>query len=143
MITLSRRFAGGKGSDKIDASLRLEALGVIVENIDRRTHRGLRYRLLPKREALLKIWNALEHQHLRAGSNYVSAWISVFATLAACSGSDRVTPPAAQGLSKVNHIIVVMMENHSFDNYFGALPYVPGGPYHRSSSGCVPDDHRC
>jgi hypothetical protein len=25
----------------------------------------------------------------------------------------------------------------------GALPYVPGGPYHRSSSGCVPDDHRC
>src|SRR5579863_2478382 len=54
---------------------------------------------------------------------------TVFATLAACSGSDRVTPPAAQGLSKVNHIIVVMMENHSFDNYFGALPYVPGGPY--------------
>ena len=67
----------------------------------------------------------------------------VFATLAACSGSERVTPPAAQGLSKVNHIIVVMMENHSFDNYFGALPYVPGGPYHRSSSGCAPDDHLC
>ena len=67
----------------------------------------------------------------------------VSATLAACSSSDRVTPPAAQGLSKVNHIIVVMMENHSFDNYFGALPYVPGGPYHRSSSGCAPNDHRC
>jgi len=69
--------------------------------------------------------------------------VSVFATLAACSGSDHVTPPAPQGLSKVNHVIVVMMENHSFDNYFGALPYVPGGPYHRSSSGCLPDDHRC
>ena len=68
---------------------------------------------------------------------------SVFATLAACSGADHVTPPAAQGLSKVNHIIVVMMENHSFDNYFGALPYVPGGPYYRSASGCAPDDHRC
>jgi phospholipase C len=36
-----------------------------------------------------------------------------------------------------------MMENHSFDNYFGALPYVPGGPYHRSSSGCMQDDHSC
>jgi len=78
-----------------------------------------------------------------ATRNHHGLLFSVFATLAACSGSDRVTPPAAQGLGKVNHIIVVMMENHSFDNYFGALPYVPGGPYHRSSSGCVPDDHRC
>jgi phospholipase C len=24
----------------------------------------------------------------------------------------------------------MMQENRSFDNYFGALPYVPGGPYH-------------
>ena len=68
---------------------------------------------------------------------------SVLATLVACSGSDRATPPAAVGISKVNHIIVVMMENHSFDNYFGALPYVTGGPYHSPSSGCSPDDHRC
>jgi phospholipase C len=69
--------------------------------------------------------------------------LSVFATLVSCSDSHRATPPAVQGLSKVNHIVVVMMENHSFDNYFGALPYVPGGPYHRSSSGCMPDDHSC
>jgi hypothetical protein len=26
-------------------------------------------------------------------------------------------------LQKVNHIIIVMQENHSFDNYFGALAY--------------------
>lgn len=69
--------------------------------------------------------------------------LAVFAALVSCSGSDQSTPPAAQGLSRVNHIIVVMMENHSFDNYFGALPYVPAGPYHRSSSGCMPDDHSC
>ncbi len=52
MITPSRWFARGKCSDKINASLRLEDLGVIVGNINRRTHRGLRDRLLPKREAL-------------------------------------------------------------------------------------------
>ena len=92
MITPSRWFAGGKGSDKINASLRLEDLGVIVGNIDRRTHRGLRDRLLPKREALLKIWNALEHQHLTAGSNYVSAWIGrSWVTLDA---EFRLAPPA-------------------------------------------------
>jgi len=34
------------------------------------------------------------------------------------------------GLDRVGHIIVLMQENHSFDNYFGSLPYVRGGHYH-------------
>jgi phospholipase C len=54
---------------------------------------------------------------------------------AACSGTStpplpRTQPTAGAGLSKVNHVIIVMMENHSFDNYFGALAYAPGSPYH-------------
>ena len=32
-------------------------------------------------------------------------------------------------LHKVKHIIIVMQENHSFDNYFGVLPYAMGTPY--------------
>ena len=48
---------------------------------------------------------------------------------------------AAAGLGKVNHIIIVMQENHSFDNYFGVLPYVPGTPYH--SGPCKQRDHQC
>ena len=44
-------------------------------------------------------------------------------------------------LHKVNHIIIVMQENRSFDHYFGALPYVPGGPYHGGA--CSKNDHRC
>ncbi|HKA75106.1 MAG TPA: alkaline phosphatase family protein [Xanthobacteraceae bacterium] len=67
----------------------------------------------------------------------------------------------------MKHIIVVMQENHSFDNYFGVLAYVPGGVYHPvrgghdddgdhgdrdsgrdsddrdAATGCHPDDHRC
>lgn len=77
------------------------------------------------------------------------AWL-IFALLcAACSGSGSSTvegiqsTPAATGLNKVNHIIVVMLENHSFDNYFGALAYAPAGPYHTSSVGCTADDHGC
>ncbi|HET6935075.1 MAG TPA: alkaline phosphatase family protein [Candidatus Angelobacter sp.] len=51
---------------------------------------------------------------------------------------------------KVRHIIVVMQENHSFDNYFGALAYAPGSPYHSPArndrdgdGGCRKNDHSC
>ena len=60
----------------------------------------------------------------------------------ACSGSGKSNFQEV-GVDKINHIIIVMLENHSFDNYFGALAYVPGGAYHASSSGCAPDDHGC
>ena len=56
-------------------------------------------------------------------------------------------------LTRVKHIIVVMQENHSFDNYFGALAYAPGSPYHSprgddrdrdaDDRGCRPGDHHC
>jgi phospholipase C len=55
------------------------------------------------------------------------------ATLAFADGS----------LSKVNHIIIVMQENHSFDNYFGALAYAPGSPYHNGNGSCASSDHSC
>jgi phospholipase C len=41
-------------------------------------------------------------------------------------------------LRKVNHIIIVMQENHSFDNYLGALAYAPGSPYHNGNGGAQP-----
>ena len=52
-------------------------------------------------------------------------------------------PARADGdLHKVKHIIVVMQENHSFDNYFGALAYAPGTPYHApgNAGGCRTND---
>jgi phospholipase C len=54
---------------------------------------------------------------------------------------------------RVKHTIIIMQENHSFDNYFGALAYAPGSPYHSprrdddrdadDRSGCRRDDHQC
>jgi phospholipase C len=60
----------------------------------------------------------------------------------------------AEGNShRVKHIIIVMQENHSFDNYFGALAYAPGSPYHSprrdgerdadDRGGCRAEDHQC
>jgi phospholipase C len=47
-------------------------------------------------------------------------------------------------LNNVNHVIILMQENHSFDNYFGALPYAPGSPYHEGKKGaCAAGDHAC
>jgi phospholipase C len=65
--------------------------------------------------------------------------------LAGCGGGGGSgTPPptpGATGLQRVNHIIVMMQENHSFDNYFGALPYAPGSPYHAGP--CASTDNKC
>jgi phospholipase C len=44
-------------------------------------------------------------------------------------------------LQRVGHVVILMQENHSFDNYFGALPYAPDGPYHPGP--CREDDHAC
>src|SRR5258708_32965684 len=50
---------------------------------------------------------------------------------------------AAGDPHKVKHIIVLMQENHSFDNYFGALAYAPGSPYHSGNGICSATDHKC
>jgi phospholipase C len=46
-------------------------------------------------------------------------------------------------LNNVKHIIVLIQENHSFDNYFGALAYAPGTPYHNGNGSCSATDNRC
>jgi phospholipase C len=71
------------------------------------------------------------------------AFCAVVVLLVFVAGADSAR--AQNGVQKVNHIIVVMQENHSFDNYFGALAYAPGSPYHSPSSpqGCSQGDNRC
>jgi phospholipase C len=67
-------------------------------------------------------------------------WIALI-TLASLG---RGEPALADGdLQNVNHIIIVMQENHSFDNYFGALAYAPDSRYHNANGGCAASDHKC
>jgi phospholipase C len=72
-----------------------------------------------------------------------------FLALVFLPGTASASQPNA-ALQNLNHIIVVMQENHSFDNYFGALAYAPGSVYHtvdadggRNGGGCRHDDHSC
>jgi phospholipase C len=43
--------------------------------------------------------------------------------------------PAPQGIHKIEHVVVIMQENRSFDEYFGVYPGADGIP----SGVCVPD----
>src|SRR2546428_8151452 len=51
------------------------------------------------------------------------------------------TGRASGDVNKLKHIIVVMQENHSFDNYLGVLPYAQNAPYHKGP--CAADDQSC
>ena len=62
--------------------------------------------------------------------------------LLALGPAARAAPPPDPGLKKLNHILVIFLENRSYDHYFGALAYAPGSPYHQSTA-CRPGDHAC
>ena len=68
--------------------------------------------------------------------------------LATALAVDVPSVRADGNLQNVNHIIIVMMENHSFDNYLGVLAYVPGTPYHSATGSgkrraCAATDNTC
>src|SRR5437764_8552678 len=43
----------------------------------------------------------------------------------------------ARGLDKIDHIVFIIKENHSFDNYFGRFPGADGAATGRTSTGAV------
>ena len=55
-------------------------------------------------------------------------------TVGARPGSSK-PPAAARGIHKIKHVVVVMQENRSFDEYFGTYPGADGLP----AGVCVPD----
>jgi len=78
------------------------------------------------------------------------AILALLPLLAACSGASNVTPvsgsqthmsstaanPSGRSTSNIQHIVIIEMENRSFDNYFGKYPGVNGIP---NNVQCNPD----
>jgi phospholipase C len=63
----------------------------------------------------------------------------VLAAACGSSGSARTAVPLA-GIHKIRHVIVIMQENRSFDDYFGTFPGADGIPMaHGIPTVCVPD----
>src|SRR5450759_2640115 len=74
--------------------------------------------------------------------------ISLVATLYACASPSASTPPptpspipvAAGGIHKIQHVVVIMQENRSFDQYFGTFPGADGLPTQNGQfTTCIPD----
>ncbi len=66
------------------------------------------------------------------------------ASLAACSSSSSPTTTTNQssGINKIQHVIVIMQENRSFDSYFGTYPGADGIPMQNGvPTVCVNDPH--
>ena len=65
---------------------------------------------------------------------------------AARSQGVAAAAPALQGIHKIQHVIIIMQENRSFDMYFGIYPGADGIPMKRGvPTVCVPDPltHKC
>jgi phospholipase C len=74
-------------------------------------------------------------------SNAIRITLSAALIAAGLAGA---RPAMADGnLSNVQHIIVIVQENHSYDNYFGVLAYAPGSPYHNGNGACKATNHQC
>jgi phospholipase C len=68
------------------------------------------------------------------------------AAIAVTLGITASPAGAAQGIHKIRHIVIIMQENRSFDNYFGTFPGADGIPMrHGKPTVCVtdPERHRC
>src|SRR5438552_13137671 len=62
------------------------------------------------------------------------------AVLAACGGGATRSSTSLVGIHKIEHVIVIMQENRSFDDYFGTFPGADGIPMaHGIPTVCVPD----
>ena len=60
--------------------------------------------------------------------------------LAAGCSTTPLGEPAAQGIHKIKHVVVIMQENRSFDSYFGTFPGADGIQMTNGSpTACVPD----
>src|SRR5579884_4511666 len=87
---------------------------------------------------------------VRRAATALAAVMSVTA-LAACSGggstSATKTKTAAasanDGIHKIQHVVVIMQENRSFDSYFGTFPGADGIPMRDGQpTVCVPDPQK-
>jgi phospholipase C len=70
--------------------------------------------------------------------------LALLALLPACQTGEgpraRATATFAPGIHKIQHVVVIMQENRSFDSYFGTFPGADGIPMKNGTpSVCVPD----
>jgi phospholipase C len=75
----------------------------------------------------------------RAGAAALGALLLTVATLVA--GTTQARPADGDPIHKIEHVVMIMQENRSFDHFFGTYPGADGIPVDRNGNPrvCVPD----
>jgi phospholipase C len=71
---------------------------------------------------------------------------AVLAGLGPAHGRHASAAPVLEGIHKIQHVVIIMQENRSFDSYFGTYPGADGIPMKNGVPAvCVPDPyaHHC
>jgi phospholipase C len=90
-------------------------------------------------------WWTLARARAAQSAAACAVGVLVVATASAC-GASRVDPPADPGIHAIQHVVLIMQENRSFDSYFGTYPGADGYPMRDGRVAvCVPDPtvHHC
>jgi phospholipase C len=78
--------------------------------------------------------------HHRWGAALLLSGASLaFALVIAPSSSGRATASKAQALTPIEHVVIILKENRSFDQYFGQLPNVNGASTGQMHDGTIVD----
>src|SRR2546430_4674143 len=62
----------------------------------------------------------------RLATLMLTVQLGLLAVIPAPAGLGMQAEPGADALDKINHIVVIYQENHSFDNYLGTFPGADG-----------------
>src|SRR5260370_24535472 len=70
--------------------------------------------------------------------------VAILVVAVACGGPQQAVNPSpgepGAGIHKIQHVVVIMQENRSFDQYFGTYPGADGLPHQGGQfTICVPD----
>jgi phospholipase C len=68
----------------------------------------------------------------------------IIATVVVLAGTSA-NASASAGIHRIKHVVIIMQENRSFDNYFGTFPGadgIPGLAGHPGKVPCIPDPNR-
>ncbi|MGH7761352.1 MAG: alkaline phosphatase family protein [Candidatus Dormibacteraceae bacterium] len=79
---------------------------------------------------------------MRPRRRVLAIWLAtlLYACSSPAASTPSPTPVAASGIHKIQHVVVIMQENRSFDQYFGTFPGADGLPVSNGQfTVCLPD----
>ncbi|BAS18449.1 acid phosphatase (plasmid) [Arthrobacter sp. Hiyo8] len=82
----------------------------------------------PRPSARVRHWVGKHRMLAAVATVVVAALVAAGVTFGIATARFSSNAPALAGINKIQHVIVIMQENRSFDSYFGTFPGADGIP---------------